>query len=146
MAKQIKTLTDELIDSVLPGIKPIKLFDGGGLFLLINPAGSKLWRFKFRFEGKENSLSFGSYPKVSLDSARVMRSDAQKLLKDGLDPSIVQKMENNLELVERQKADQHASVRVNMDGVFELWKGRLAIRLSIDEARFVRDQLCKLIP
>ena len=145
MRRPLKSLSNEIIETVLPDTKPIKLFDGAGLYLLVNFNGSKLWRFKYRYQGKEKLLSFGRYPEVSLDNARVMRSDAQQILEDGLDPSVIRKIGNNLELAERTKPNQSVSVRVNMDGVFEIWKGRLAIHFSADEACFVRDQLSKLM-
>ena len=68
--------------------KPFKLHDERGLFLLVTPAGGKLWRFKYRRPsvGKENSLSLGSYPAVSLKRAREKRDEARALLADGIDP------------------------------------------------------------
>ncbi|WP_406867598.1 tyrosine-type recombinase/integrase [Paraburkholderia fungorum] len=64
-----------------------KLFDGGGLFLELMPSGSKKWRLKFRFNGKENRMSFGDYPTVSLSDARERREAAKKLLASGTDPA-----------------------------------------------------------
>lgn len=63
-----------------------KLFDGEGLYVLVRPGGSKLWRFKYAFGGKEKTLSFGKYPAVSAAVARQMRSDAKALLAKGIDP------------------------------------------------------------
>ena len=63
-----------------PGAKPLKLFDGGGLFLLVNPNGSRWWRLKYRFAGKEKLLSLGVFPDVSLQDARERRDGARKLL------------------------------------------------------------------
>lgn len=65
---------------------PIKLSDGGGLFLLVQPNGGKYWRLAYRFAGKQKTLALGVYPDVSLQSARERRSDARKLLADGIDP------------------------------------------------------------
>ena len=67
--------------------KPRKLSDGGGLYLLVNPSGSKYWRMKYRFLGKEKLLSIGTYPIISLSEARVARDEAKKLLVNGVDPS-----------------------------------------------------------
>ncbi|MFM0453900.1 tyrosine-type recombinase/integrase [Paraburkholderia nemoris] len=69
-----------------PEGKGNKLFDGGGLFLELMPSGSKKWRLKFRFDGKENRMSFGDYPTVSLSDARERREAAKKLLAGGTDP------------------------------------------------------------
>lgn len=68
--------------------KPYKLADGRGLFLLVQPTGSKLWRWKYRrpVTRSENLLSFGAYPDVPLKRAREKRDDARKLLSDGIDP------------------------------------------------------------
>ena len=66
-----------LIDSVLrkakPSPKPRKLSDGGGLHLLVQPSGSKLWRLAYRFGGKQKTLALGVYPAISLADARSRR-------------------------------------------------------------------------
>lgn len=74
-----------------PTEKPLKLFDGGGLFLLVTPTGGKLWNFKYRFEGKEKKLSLGVYPDVSLAEARQKRDQARTLLAKSVDPSDTKK-------------------------------------------------------
>lgn len=68
-----------------------KLSDGGGLHLLVQPSGSKLWRLKYRFEGKEKLLSFGKYPAITLAMARQKRCDAKAFLDAGTDPAEVRK-------------------------------------------------------
>ena len=87
MPKQATPLTDTKIRNTSPGSKDITLFDGGGLFLLIKPTGSKLWRFKYRHTGKGNMLGMGAYPEVPLKEARSRRDAARKLLANGIDPS-----------------------------------------------------------
>ena len=87
MPSQTASLADRDIQSAKPKDSSYKLFDGGGLFMLINPAGGKAWRFKYRFGGKEKQLSFGVYPAVSLTDARSKRDEAKKLLAEGIDPS-----------------------------------------------------------
>lgn len=72
-------LTDIEIRKAKPGSKPIRLFDGNGLYLEISPSGGKLWRFKYRIDGKEKRLALGSYPEISLAQAREAVSDARKL-------------------------------------------------------------------
>lgn len=79
-------LTDTTIRNAKPGPKPIRLFDGGGLYLEVSPAGGKLWRLKYRIDGKEKRLSLGVYPDVGLKEARDRRDDARKLLAAGIDP------------------------------------------------------------
>ena len=72
-----------------------KLSDGGGLHLLVKPNGSRLWRMKYRFLGKEQTLSFGAYPLFSLAEARVKRDEAKKLIAAGVDPSIKKKLDRH---------------------------------------------------
>ncbi|MDF2637017.1 MAG: integrase [Novosphingobium lindaniclasticum] len=67
-----------------------KLTDGGGLHLFVQPNGSKLWRMKYRFAGKEKLLSFGKYPDVPLAAARTKRDEARACLAEGRDPGVVQ--------------------------------------------------------
>src|SRR5690606_4959040 len=69
-----------------PQDRAYKLADGGGLFLLIQPNGAKLWRMKYRFGGKEKLLSFGAYPEVGLAAAREKRTLAKAMLVEGKDP------------------------------------------------------------
>jgi hypothetical protein len=63
-------LSDAAIRNAKPGANPIKLFDGGGLYVLIKSSGSRLWKMKYRIHGREKSLSFGPYPDVSLTGTR----------------------------------------------------------------------------
>lgn len=70
-----------------PTDKAQKLSDAGGLYLLVHPNGSKYWRLKYRFLGKEKVLAIGIYPQVTLSEARTSRDDAKKLLTNGKDPS-----------------------------------------------------------
>ena len=80
-------LTDTAVRTAKPADKPRKIFDGGGLYLEISPAGGKWWRLKYRFDGKEKRLSLGVYPDVPLKAARDKRDEARKLLALGTDPS-----------------------------------------------------------
>jgi hypothetical protein len=66
--------------------KDYKLADGQGLYVLVRPNGSKLWRLKYRFGGKEKLLSIGAYPDVSLADARLRRAEAKVTLGQGRDP------------------------------------------------------------
>jgi len=70
---------------------PYKLADGFGLYLLVNPTGSRLWRLKYRIDGREKLLAIGAYPEVSLMKARERRDDARRALADGADPSALKK-------------------------------------------------------
>jgi integrase len=81
------------IDNAKPREKPYILTDGNGLHLLINPNGSKLWRLRYRFGGKQNMLSLGPFPAITLARARAKRDDARKLLAEGKDPSTQKKLD-----------------------------------------------------
>lgn len=112
-------LTDIKVKTAKPMDKAYKLTDGGGMYLLVKPNGSKYWRLKYRFVGKEKMLSIGVYPDVSLADARQKRDDARKILAAGGDPGEVKKAdklaqklstENTFEAIARewhkQKADR----------------------------------------
>lgn len=79
-------LTDTAIRNAKPAAKPVRMFDGGGLYLEVSPAGGKLWRLKYRYAGKEKRLALGKYPDVSLKDARAKRDAARKLLANDIDP------------------------------------------------------------
>lgn len=80
-------LTDVAIRKLKPGDKPVKVSDERGLYVLVNPSGSKLWRWKFRFDGKEKVLPLGQYPDVTLAQARDDRDAARRMLAAGTDPA-----------------------------------------------------------
>lgn len=88
-------LTPSAVTNAKPQAKPYKLADGGGLFLLVNSNGSRWWRWKYRRPGtgKENLLSLGTFPDVSLKRAREKREEARTLLADGIDPGARRKAE-----------------------------------------------------
>lgn len=118
-------LTDTAVKKLKPADKPVKVSDGKGLYLLVNPNGSKLWRWKFRVLGKEKVMALGSYPDVSLAQAREALEAARKLLAAGSDPMVKRKAEklaglsaaeNSFEAVAREwwsqwkqaRSEQHA--------------------------------------
>lgn len=91
MPKRIPQLADVKVSKAKPKEKDYMLFDGGGLYLLVTTSGGKLWRFKYRFDGQERRLAFGSYPDVSIADARQRREDARKMLANGVDPAAAKK-------------------------------------------------------
>src|SRR5262245_37113570 len=124
-------LTDSRIRSARPANRPLKLFDGGGLFLFITPVGGKLWRLKYRFGNNEKLLSLGTYPHVSLKDARTKRDEAKTLLAQGIDPA------------EKRKAERQASGDT-FEAVTREWFARHVARLTPNHAdkiirRFERD-------
>ena len=94
MPRQAPPLTDSTIKTARPKEKPYKLTDGQGLYLDIKPNGSKLWRFKYRFGGREMTPVISwrlSYPDLSLVKARLRRTEARAMLAEGLDPGAQKK-------------------------------------------------------
>ncbi len=81
------SLKDTFLRSVKAQKADKKYFDGEGLYLLVKSNGAKLWRIKFRYNGKEKTLSLGSYPTISLAEARTMLRNAKNLLINGIDPA-----------------------------------------------------------
>lgn len=84
-------LSDTAIRKAKPGPKAIKLADGGGLYLLLNPNGSRWWRFDYRFGGKRKTLSMGTYPDTGLADARERLAEARKLVAADVDPGEARK-------------------------------------------------------
>ena len=84
-------LTDTAVRQAKPGDKPVKMTDGDGLFLLLQPTGSKLWRFDYRFAGKRKTLAIGAYPAVGVAAARKALAAAREQLAAGIDPAAIKK-------------------------------------------------------
>ena len=115
-------LTSSEVVNAKPKSSPWKLYDERGLFLLVTPSGGKLWRWKYRRPngGKENLLSFGAFPDVSLKRAREKRDEARAVLADGIDPGVQKKARlaasasataNSLEVIAREYQTKKASER-----------------------------------
>jgi integrase len=94
------SLSDFACKNAKPKDKPYRLADGDGLYLLVRNNGSKLWQLRYRYLEKENILSFGKYPLVSLLDARGKRDDAKRLLIDGINPSTKRKEEKTAAITE----------------------------------------------
>lgn len=92
-------LTELTIRNARPQSKAYKLYDGGGLLLLIHPNGGKYWSFRYRWLGKDKVLSLGAYPDISLSEARNRRDEAQQHLKENRDPGHVKKAQKLTALI-----------------------------------------------
>lgn len=103
-------LTDRTVANLKKSAEPHKVFDGGGLYVYVTPNGSKLWRMAYRFNGKQNTLSFGAYPAVSLKMAREKRDLAKESLARGIDPSDKAKEEKAIEEQERLTFEKVARI------------------------------------
>lgn len=84
---EIVALTDVAVRNAKPGPKPYKLGDSHGLFLLVQPTGGKLWRLKYRVDGREKKLAIGTYPEIGLGEARRRRDEAREAMAAGKDPA-----------------------------------------------------------
>ena len=113
MARSVKPLTAMQVKNAKPKDKPYKLFDGGGLYLLVSPAGGKHWKLKYRqANGREGLLSFGAYPAVSLEQARCLRDAARSQKAQGQDPGQLKKQE---------RAERERRARDNFRRIAEQW-------------------------
>jgi integrase len=106
-------LKDIAVRNAKRSATPRKLSDGGGLHVLIQPTGSKLWRLAYRFAGRQKTLALGVYPIVSLEEARTRRDEAKKLLARSVDPSV------------QRKADKQAGKDASFRAVAEELIGKL---------------------
>lgn len=117
------------------------MFDGGGLYLQVSPAGSKWWRWKFRFGGKEKCLSMGVYPDVSLKAARQKRDLARQQLAAGIDPGQVRKAEKitqaGAETFEVIAREWHAKFLANRE---KSHRDRVLRRFELDVFPWLRNR------
>ncbi len=119
MARLVKPLTATQVANAKAKANMYKMFDGGGLFLQVNPSGGKHWKMKYRKnDGKEGLLTFGSYPAVTLEQARKMRDEAKSQKAVGVDPGVARREEkaermtvakNTFEAVTREWMEVHAT-------------------------------------
>ena len=107
-------LTDTAIRGTKPGQKPFKIYDRDGLFLLVNTGGSKLWRWRYRFDGKEKLMALGEYPFVNLSHARELHFSARKTLASGTDPMAERKAEVDAKQKETQARQSEAESSFEM--------------------------------
>lgn len=141
MPKRISALTDEQISQAIPRQKTYKLHDGFNLILRVSPKGTKTWVASFYFEGQRKYMSIGTYPRLSLADARVLNDDIRKQVDHGINPIDSKKIQIAAENEQRNVIGNSPRISVCMDGTVEIWKGRVFMRLSREEAVFVKNQL-----
>ncbi|MFH0475674.1 tyrosine-type recombinase/integrase [Kluyvera ascorbata] len=117
------------MESTKPGDKPFKVSDGAGLYLLINPGGSKLWRLKYRLAGKEKNFSIGKFPYVSLADARAAATEARKKISEDSDPVIARR---------RDEAPDHSGT---FEAVALEWYRRKAKKWGPEYAKAILSKL-----
>ena len=125
-------LTATAIRKAKPREKPRKLYDSRGLYLEIAPRGTKAWRFKYRFAGREKRISMGIYPEVSLKLARRRRDEARKLLARDIDPSAYRKA---------QKQSQRQWARNSFEAVASEWLAKHSPNWSTGWVRRLEHEL-----
>ena len=116
-------LTDTEIRRSKAGDKPYKLADSGGLHLMVRPAGGRLWRWKYRFEGAEKLMSLGRYPDIGLADARERRDAARRKLANGIDPMA----ERMAEKTALEAATEHTFEKI-AERWLDHWKGNKSAR------------------
>ena len=122
-------LTAAAIQAAKPREKPYKLFDQGGLFLLVHSNGGRYWRLKYRMHGREKLLALGTFPEVSLAKARTRRDDARKLIADNTDPAVV------------KQADKAAGSDTFKAVALE-WLGKQKLAaITVEKAKWIFEQL-----
>jgi len=126
------SLTEVAIRAARPQSKPYKVYDEKGLFLLVKPNGSRLWRFKYAHAGVEKLISLGVYPDVSLKRARGKRDEARKFVADDIDPSA------------RRRAEKSAQAHT-FAAIAEEWLETKRETLSDSTWHRDRDQLVKMV-
>ena len=128
------SLTNVAIKSAKPREKTYRLYDEKGLYLEVTLKGAKLWRWKYRFQGKEKRLAIGPYPEIGLQLARETRDKARALLASGTDPSA-------------QKKAQKEAVSTNIDSSFEAiardWHSGRSRIWSVIHSKNVLDRLSR---
>jgi len=130
--------TDEAAHAIAPADKPRKVTVGLGLYLLVNPNGSRWWRFRFRFNGRQNTLSCGIFPDVGVGEAIVRRDQYRTLLADGLNPSDHNKVERADQYRQREEQRDAARFLVDSAGALSVRLGNRVVLLSSPETAELR--------
>ena len=102
MPKRITPLSEIKVRTAKPKESEYKIFDGGGLFLLVTPSGGKLWNLKYLFNNSEKKIAFGPYPEISLATARQRRDEAREQVANGIDPGAVRKAQKQADTEETE--------------------------------------------
>lgn len=140
---QAMKLTELQVRKAAPGDKPRKLADGAGMYLLVAPTGGKLWRLKYRIDGREKTLALGRYPDVGLADARARRDEARKQIAQGIDPSAEKQVQRQARII-AAKATEHT-----FEAVARQWMDRQDVaEITANKSRWIFEtflfpHLCK---
>jgi len=130
-------LTEQLIETIATPTKPTRHKDGDRLYLLVNPDGSKWWRYDYQFGGKRNTLSMGVYPGTGLSAARQRKDNNKKLLAEGINPSDHAKAEKLANLT-ASKLQRDTRFLIDDNGALSLKLGRRSVVLTQAETMELR--------
>ena len=137
MAILTKPLTVTQVNNAKTKTKMYKLFDGGGLFLQVNPSGGKHWKMKYRKDdGKEGLLTFGSYPDVSLEQARKKRDEARSQKAAGIDPG---------EAKRQEKADRENCAKNTFEAIAGAWLEVHSTKVKPQTIHILKDVLKRFV-
>jgi integrase len=128
----VRVLNSTEIRKAKPRVAAYQMTDGLGLFLWVTPAGSKLWRWKYRHAGVQKTLSYGKYPDVNLEAARERHAAARKLLSDGVDPMARRKAERT----KRASDDAHS-----FQSIATMWLNHWSVGKSVRHVDTTRRRL-----
>jgi integrase len=126
MARTITTLTATQIKQAKPKAKDYKLFDGGGLYLLVSKAGGKHWKLKYKFDGKEKLLSLGAYPEIALSKARKLREKYKTDIANGINPNAVK--QDKKKSLKQEKLKQENTLAKITDEFFQQIKASVTTK------------------
>ena len=129
------------IQGLQPKAQPYKVTDGAGLYLQIIPSGARYWRFRFRWAGKQNTLSCGVYPEVSLEEARARRDAARQLLADGINPAEHAKLTCASLRDEQARQVEATRFMIDSNGALSFRLGKRCLSLSTEETASLREFL-----
>lgn len=129
---QAMKLTELQVRKATPGDKPRKLADGAGMYLLVAPTGGKLWRLKYRIDGREKTLALGRYPDVGLADARSRRDEARRQIAQGIDPSAEKQVQRQARIVAAKAIEQ------TFEAVARQWMARQDVaEITANKSRWI---------
>ena len=129
------------IAALEPSVAPYKVGDDKGLYLLVLPSGRKFWRFRYRWARKQNDLSCGRYPEVTLEQARARRDEFRRFLADGINPNEPAKQERQRQRDEQARQRHDTRFMLDSKGALTLRLGNRLVNLTPEETAELRDFL-----